>query len=183
VFLHFGPVGCMYLLKINITYFKNKSRKFNNGSSSTDNTISIEELVKNGEKEASRNNFEKALNFFDSAIRINPSFDYAYGDKALVFDKMEKLDDSLKMYSKALEINPKNSVTWHNKGLTLIKKKRLDEAVNCFDKAISIDEDYSKAWYNKGRCLEMQGQMEKAQICLTKAKKLDPFMFSKIKMK
>jgi tetratricopeptide (TPR) repeat protein len=82
-----------------------------------------------------------------------------------------------------LEINPRNSVTWHNKGLTLIKKKSMDEAINCFDKAISIDANYSKAWYNKGRCLEMQGNMENAQICLTKARKLDPFLFSKIKLR
>jgi tetratricopeptide (TPR) repeat protein len=59
----------------------------------------------------------------------------------------------------------------------------MEEALNCFDKAISIDKNYSKAWYNKGRCLEMQGNMENAQICLTKARKLDPFLFSKIKLR
>lgn len=183
MFLYVRQVGCMQLFKINTNYFKNKYDKFSNETSNAGETINFQELVKCGEKEAGRNNFEKALNFFDTAIRINPAFDCAYGDKALVFDKMGKLDESLKMYSKALEINPKNSVTWHNKGLTLIKKKRMDEAIDCFDKAISIDEDYSKAWYNKGRCLEMQGQMENAQICLTKARKLDPFLFSKIKLK
>jgi tetratricopeptide (TPR) repeat protein len=171
------------LFKINTNYFKNKYLKFSNESSIADETNNLEELVKYGEKEASRNNFEKALTIFDSAIRINPAFDSAYGDKALVFDKMGKLDESLRMYSKALEINPRNSITWHNKGLTLIKKKRMDEAISCFDKAISIDANYSKAWYNKGRCLEMQGNMENAQICLTKAKKLDPFLFSKIKLR
>jgi tetratricopeptide (TPR) repeat protein len=171
------------LFKININYFKNKYGSFSNEISVAKQTINLEEIVKCGEKEASRNNFEKALNIFDSAIRINPAFDSAYGDKALVFDKIGKLDESLKMYSKALEINPKNSVTWHNKGLTLIKMKRMDEAINCFDRAISIDKNYSKAWYNKGRCLEMQGNLENAQICLTKARKLDPFLFSKIKLR
>ncbi len=181
--LYFGQVGCMSLFKINTNYFKNKYRSFSNESSIADKTINLEELVKYGEKEASRNNFEKALNIFDTVLRLNPAFDSAYGDKALVFDKMGKLDESLELYSKALEINPKSSVTWHNKGLTLIKAKRMDEAINCFDKAISIDKNYSKAWYNKGRCLEMQGNMENAQICLTKARKLDPFLFSKIKLR
>ena len=171
------------MFKINTNYFKNKYLKFSNEGSIKDETHNLEELVKCGEKEASQNNFEKALTIFDNAIRINPAFDSAYGDKALVFDKMGKLDESLRMYSKALEINPSNSITWHNKGLTLIRKKRLDEAINCFDKSISIDQNYSKAWYNKGRCLEMQGNMENAQICLTKAKKLDPFLFSKIKLR
>jgi tetratricopeptide (TPR) repeat protein len=95
------------LFKINTNYFKNKYRNFSNESSIVDKTINLEELVKYGEKEASRNNFEKALKIFDSAIRANSASDSAYGDKALVFDKMGKLDESLKMYSKALEINPK----------------------------------------------------------------------------
>jgi tetratricopeptide (TPR) repeat protein len=183
VLLYSRQIGCLQLFKIGTNYFKNKYKKFSNESLIADEPVNLEELVKYGEKETSRNNFEKALIIFDRAIRINPTFDSAYGDKALVFDRMGKLDESLKMYSKALEINPKNSVTWHNKGLTLIKKKRMDEAIHCFDKAISIDPNYSKAWYNKGRCLEMQGNLENAQICLTKAKKLDPFLFSKIKLR
>ena len=84
------------MLKINTNYFKNKYLKFGNESSITDETNNPEELIKCGEKEASRNNFEKALNIFEKAIRINPAFDSAYGDKALVFDKMGKLDESLK---------------------------------------------------------------------------------------
>ena len=96
---------------------------------------------------------------------------------------MGRLDDSLKLTLKTLEINPKNAVAWHNRGLTLIKKKQYNESIDCFDKAISLDENYSKAWYNKGRCLEMQGQTESAQFCLTNARKLDPFLFSKIKFR
>jgi len=141
----------------------------------------LEELVKEGERQASKNNFDKALEIFDEAIRIDSRFDVAYVDKALVFEKMGRLDDSLKLTLKTLEINPKNAVAWHNRGLTLIKKKKYAESIDCFDKAISLDENYSKAWYNKGRCLEMQGQTESAQFCLTKARKLDPFLFSKIK--
>jgi tetratricopeptide (TPR) repeat protein len=74
-------------------------------------------------------------------------------------------------------------VVWHNRGLTLVKKKLYDDAIICFDKAISLEENYAKAWYNKGRCLEIQEKPENAQECLTKARKLDPFLFSKIKFR
>jgi tetratricopeptide (TPR) repeat protein len=154
-----------------------------NDSGSQNNKNYLEELVKEGEREASNKNFEIALEIFDEAIRIDPLFDIAYVDKALVFEKMGRLDDSLKLTLKTLEINPKNVVAWHNRGLMLIKKKKYAESIDCFDKAISLDENYAKAWYNKGRCLEMQGQTESAQFCLIKAKKLDPFLFSKIKFR
>lgn len=176
----------MYLFKIIPNFIKKPNKKdladptnlnFENKRSY------LEQIVKEGEREASKNNFEKALEIFDEAIRIDSRFDIAYVDKALVYEKMGKSGDSLKWTMKALEINPNNSVAWHNRGLTLIKEKKYAESIDCFDKAILADENYSKAWYNKGRCLEMQGQTENAQICLTKARKLDPFLFSKIKFR
>lgn len=169
-----------------ITNFRKKPSKSSitnhNDPDIKDKKNYLEELVKEGEREASKNNFEKALNIFDEVIRIDSSFDIAYVDKALVLEKMGRLDDSLELTLKTLEINPKNAVAWHNRGLTLIKIKKYAESIDCFDKAISLDENYSKAWYNKGRCLEMQGQTESAQFCLTKARKLDPFLFSKVKL-
>ena len=94
-----------------------------------------------------------------------------------------KYNESINLFSKALELNPNNPVTWYNKGLTFIHLKEIDEALECFDKATTKDETYSKAWYNKGKCYELQGNIEKAQFCLNNAKKLDPFLFTKIKMK
>lgn len=141
----------------------------------------LEELIKQGEKEANRHNFDDALKCFEKAIEIDPHYDYSYGDKALILDKMGRFDESLDMYSKALELNPKNSITWYNNGLTYLNLQKIDEAIRCFDNAISIDESYAKAWYNKGRCLDLQGDSEKAQVCLNKARKLDPLLFIKVK--
>ncbi|HKR72752.1 MAG TPA: tetratricopeptide repeat protein [Candidatus Nitrosocosmicus sp.] len=149
----------------------------------TDKQTYLEELVKHGEWEASKNKLEDALKTFDFVIREDPKCDIAYGDKALILEKMGRLDESLDLSSKALEINPKNTVVWHNRGLTLVKKKLYDDAIICFDKAISLEVNYAKAWYNKGRCLEMQEQPVNAQVCLTQARKLDPFLFSKIKFR
>lgn len=149
----------------------------------SDKQTYLEELIKHGEWEGSKNSLEDALKTFDHVIREDPNCDIAYGDKAMILEKMGRLDDSLELSSKALEINPKNTVVWHNRGLTLVKKKLYDDAIVCFDKAISLEENYAKAWYNKGRCLEMQEKPEDAQVCLTKARKLDPFLFSKIKFR
>ncbi len=141
----------------------------------------LEELIKQGEKEANRHNFNDALKCFEKAIEIDPKYDFSYGDKALILDKMGRFDESLEMYSKALELNPKNSITWYNNGLTYLNLQKIGEAIRCFDNAISIDEGYAKAWYNKGRCLDLQGDSEKAQVCLNKARKLDPLLFIKVK--
>ena len=160
-----------------------KKKTIVNESNCKDKQVQLKDLVKEGEKEASKNNFKKALELFDIAIRLDPTCEFAYGDKALIYDRMGRLDDSLRMNLEALKINSKNPITWHNRGLTMYQKNAFIEAIECFDKCILLKEDYSKAWYNKGRCLEMLGKTDDAQICLTRAKKLDPFLFSKIRFK
>lgn len=166
-----------------LSYLKPKAAKSDLNRTHVDKESNLRLLVTESEKEASKNNFNTALSILDKVIKIDPRCDYAYGDKALILDSMGKLNESIGMYSKALELNPKNAITWHNKALTLIKQRKIDEAISCFDEAIAINQEYSKAWYNKGRCLEMQGKTASAQSCLTTAKKIDPFLFSKIKLR
>ncbi len=170
------------MFKIIKNFFKSNDNVIPYEVKKTDKNIILKELIKEGEKEISRHNFIEALKLFEQAIKIDPNYDCAYGDKALILNKMGKFNESLDLYSKALDLNPKNSITWHNKGLTFVNLKKIDEAINCFDNAISYDESYSKAWYNKGRCFELLGKSEKAQFCLNAAKKLDPFLFTKIKL-
>jgi tetratricopeptide (TPR) repeat protein len=182
VFLHIKQVGDMQLFKIIKNFFKFNGNFILNGDEKTDKNTVLKELVELGEKEISRHNFSEALKLFEQAITVDPNYDCSYGDKALILDKLGKFNESLEMYSKALGLNPKNSITWHNKGLTFVNLKKIDEAINCFDNALAYDENYSKAWYNKGRCYELLGNSEKAQFCLNAAKKLDPFLFTKIKL-
>ena len=67
-------------------------------------------MVKQGEKEISRHNFDEALKLFNHAIMIDPTYDCSYGGKALILNKMGKFNESLDMFSKALDPNPKNSI-------------------------------------------------------------------------
>jgi tetratricopeptide (TPR) repeat protein len=134
-----------------------------------------------GEKYANRNNLKEAIKCFDIAFDLDQKNDIALGDKALILDILGKHNEALLLFSKSLNINPNNPITWHNKGLTFARLNKLEESIYCFNKAIDLKKDYAKAWYNKGRCLEKIGNLEKSQECLTMAKKLDPFLFTKIK--
>ena len=171
------------MFKVILSYLKPKTAKSGLNNTDHNKESNLRQLVIESEKEVSKNNFTNALSILEKVIEIDPQCDYAYGDKALILDHVGKLNESINMYAKALELNPKNAITWHNKALTLIKQRKIDEAISCFDEAIAINQEYSKAWYNKGRCLEMQGKTASAQSCLTMAKKLDPFLFSKIKLR
>ena len=138
------------------------------------------ELVKHGEDMANAKKYDEALALFEQAVSINPNNDMAWGDKALILDKLGNTTDALLSFSKAISIDPNNSITWLNKGLTLLRMRKFNESIDCFDTAIKLDQSYAKAWYNKGRALAMSGEDDKSQICLDRARKLDPTLYSKI---
>ena len=161
-------------------------RKKNNSSSpeykfKNSRKEASEDYVKYGEDLANGNRPEEALEYFDKAIQILPTNDFAWGDKGLILDKLGRADEALESFSQAIAIDSKNPITWHNKGLTLIKLKKLEEAIECFDKAIEYNEKYAKAWYNKGRALAMLNKADEGQKCFDTARKHDPFLYSKLK--
>jgi tetratricopeptide (TPR) repeat protein len=140
-----------------------------------------DEWVKYGEDIANANRLEEALQCFEKAIAIYPENDFAWGDKALILDKLGNVEDALISFSKAISINPHNAITWNNKGLVLLKLKKLSQCIECFDKAIENNNAYAKAWYNKARALSMLGNISESQKCFDRARKLDPLLFTKLK--
>lgn len=156
-------------------------KKIKESTKNVKSYTNAEEWIIKGENYANRNNLKEAIKCFDMAFNLDHKSDFALGDKALMLDKIKKYDEALSTFSKALEINPNNPITWHNKGLTFARLNKLEESIYCFNNAIDLKQDYAKAWYNKGRCLEKLGELEESQKCLTMAKKIDPFLFTKIK--
>jgi tetratricopeptide (TPR) repeat protein len=140
-----------------------------------------DELVKYGEDMANANRLDEALQCFEKAIEINPRNDFAWGDKALILDKLGNTDEALISFSRAIDINPSNAITWNNKGLVLLKLKKLSPSIECFDKAIENNNAYAKAWYNKGRALSLLGKTDESQKSFDMARKLDPLLFTKLR--
>ncbi len=140
-----------------------------------------EDLVRMGEDEANKSNYEHALKYFEKAIEMNAKNDFAWGDMGLMLDKLGRREEAIDSFSRALMIDSSNPITWHNKGLSLIKSNRLKESIDCFDKAIELNEKYAKAWYNRGRALALLGNETEGQKSFDTAKKLDPMLYTKLK--
>jgi len=146
-----------------------------------DRKTASEEWVKHGEDLANSNRPDEAIQAFDKAIEIMPQNAYAWGDKALMLDKLGHIDEAIAAFSKSTAFDPANAITWNNKGLTLLKAGYLEQANECFDKAIEHNGKYAKAWYNKGRTLSMMRKVSDSQRCFDAARKMDPLLFAKLK--
>jgi len=81
---------------------------------------------------------EKALRFFDEAIRENPRAADAWLAKCNELKSLERYPEALECYDAALRIDPKSCQAWIAKGNTLVRLRRQDEAFECFGTAKKI---------------------------------------------
>jgi len=101
--------------------------------------------------------YEKALMFFQSSIKVNPSYWPPYNDTAVCFIQKGNLAEAGNRLVKALSIWPENAHLRHTLGFVLLKIGKYDEAIKQTRRALVFNPDlynaYSvlgEAYYRKG---------------------------------
>ena len=73
--------------------------------------------------------FKKAIQFYNKAIDLNPHHFKAIFNRGFAFDKLGEIDKAIRDYKQALQIQPNNAFCFYNLGISLDKKGLPEEAV------------------------------------------------------
>ena len=117
--------------------------------------------------------YEKALDFINKIININPHDKEVYYNKANVLFDMENFDEAEKCVDKALEIDPNDTDALNLKGVILLDLDKKYQSINYFDKALVIDSNYFFALKNKGIALYNLDKHKEALETIDNALKLE----------
>jgi tetratricopeptide (TPR) repeat protein len=98
----------------------------------------VEELNDEGVSHHSQGEFETAVEFFDKALKLDPSIVAAWSNRGLALSKLGRYDEAIESYDQAIELFPKYTAAWVDKGVALQELGRLDEALKCYDMAIEM---------------------------------------------
>ncbi len=107
-------------------------------------------------------NYEKAIEFYDKAIDINPKNAEAWNNKGYALYNLKKYDEAIKCYNNAIEINPEYAVAIYNKGTSLEKFGKYDDAIECYDKALEINPEITPAYRHRSELLIIAGEYANA---------------------
>lgn len=66
--------------------------------------------------------YDQALQDYDQAIRLNPSYDRAYGNRGNVWFRMGQLDRAIADYDECLRLNPSATHIVENRRIALERK-------------------------------------------------------------
>jgi tetratricopeptide (TPR) repeat protein len=97
-----------------------------------------------GEAYGKKNETEKAMEYFNEAMKIDPNDIYTLVNRGMIFAIKGKYDEAESCYRKAIELYPDAINAYRNLGGLLIKEGRTDEAIAIFRKGLA--EKPRNAW-------------------------------------
>jgi tetratricopeptide (TPR) repeat protein len=92
-----------------------------------------------GSKALNRRDYEHALQHFNRAIELDPSFAEAYNQRAIVHYLREDFDACMSDCERAVERMPCHFGAWAGLGHCHAHEGRLADAVRCYEKALKIN--------------------------------------------
>jgi tetratricopeptide (TPR) repeat protein len=117
---------------------------------------------------------QKASEYYNKALEINPRFAAEWNNKGLAFAKLGRNQEAVECYNKALEMNPKLAIAWNNKAASFINVGRYQEGIEYCDNALEINPKLALAWNNKEIAFTKLGRYKEAILCNGKTLEIDP---------
>ncbi|HNQ13222.1 MAG TPA: tetratricopeptide repeat protein [Bacteroidia bacterium] len=116
-----------------------------------------------------------ALDYLNSALRINPRSEEALYARGLYFQENGELDKAISDYTNLVLIDPGHRSAHFNLGYIHYNYLGLnDEAIKHYEKALQADSTYAEAMYNMGLCYEARGEINTAKSLYSKALIIKP---------
>lgn len=105
---------------------------------------------------------EKAMEYFDNALEVEPKFADALNNIGVIFIGQNKWKQAVLILNKALEISPDNPVYLFNRGLASYYGERYDDAELFFGKALMVNPEYHNAGLFLIRANLLNGKYQEA---------------------
>lgn len=118
--------------------------------------------------------YDKAIEEFNEAIRINPKLEEAYNNLGLTYCDAGMLNESVKTLEKAIALNPKMDKAYYNMGNAFAKGGDYTQAIAWYNKAVVLNADYGDAYNNIGNSYAAMKEYAKAIESYKKVIEINP---------
>ncbi len=95
-----------------------------------------------------KGDYERALQDYGQAIKLNPKFAVAFVNRGVAYDKKGDYDRAIQDFDQAIKLKP--SVEAHfNRGNARLAKSQYDHAIDDYNQAIKLKADFAPAFDNR----------------------------------
>ncbi len=126
-----------------------------------------------GQTALQQGNYDKAIENFNKAIKINGRNKHFFYNRGLAYLYSSRFDTAVLDFSKVIELDDKYADAYNNRGLSYNYMDRFDSALTDFNKAIALDSNFTEAYINRGSAFLGLAFPENALTNFDKAIRLD----------
>lgn len=119
---------------------------------------------------AQREDYEEALQWLVSAVRIHDQSAAAFHNLANAQHALKRFDDALASADRALELNPEHVRAWRSRGHVLRDMRRTEEALASYDRALAIEPGYVDALVDRADQLRQMKRDDEAVTAYRQAR-------------
>lgn len=123
---------------------------------------SEQQSLRSGNRHFQQGNYDKAIEDYNKAIRINPQCAEAYTNRGTVKVALGQHNDAIADYDQAIRINPHDAQAYYNRGTAKGLLGRHDDAVADYDQAIRINPHDAQTYTNRGTIKAALGRHDDA---------------------
>lgn len=121
-----------------------------------------------------KGDYDRAMQDFNEAIRLNPSFAEAFNARGHIYFEEGDYDRSIEDEDEAIRLLPSYAVAFSNRGMDYYRKGNYERAVREFDEAIRLDPSDATTTEFRGWTRFLLGQFAAAQPDFARVAELDP---------
>jgi len=116
----------------------------------------------------------EALDSYDRAIGIDPSYPPVHFNRGVLLQKLRQFGAALAAFERYIALAPGVARAHYQRGNVLRDLKQLDAAVASYDQALLLKPDYADASLNRGNVLRDLGRLDAALESYDRAIAIDP---------
>ncbi len=105
----------------------------------------------------------KALDYLETALRIDSTSEEALHAKANYFQNRNKLKEAIAIYKQIPKFDKNNADAFYNIGLLYMDLDSMQQAKNNFNIAVSVDQQYILGYFYRGVASEKLGDLKAAK--------------------
>jgi tetratricopeptide (TPR) repeat protein len=103
-----------------------------------------------GIDQSEKQNYQKAISYFEKALKIDSLFAFAWDNMGLCFRKLDKYDDAIYAYNKSLELDPLGLMPLQNIAVAYKYKKEYQKALAAYETLAQLDSKNAEVYYGIG---------------------------------
>lgn len=121
-----------------------------------------------------RDDWDKAIAEYDIAIRLDPTYADAFGNRGGAYAEKSDYDHALADLTEALRLNPKLEFALANRAVVLSQQGKNDAAIVDLDQLTRLNPRNPLSYLTRAPILMERGQFDRAIAELNKGLELDP---------